>query len=220
MGSDVHSSASLTIAEDHGAASALERAVTQLLELPELSPEFDPSWSTLEIIASALAAALDIPADEHSTALDRADGRFEIYTSGWGRPRAVDETLQIRAAAGLTGTVNCEDERYERWRHRIDHDGQVHRDDATTVYSGGPITEVWIVQMQSTDDSDLDHVAVVGAERDAEAILAGWVRTEARALIASGTLAHSRIDLDVDDAALLAQWADVGGVKWDVYQPK
>ncbi len=87
--------------------------------------------------------------DADEVDVDCGGDQLVISTSGWGRRRGVAETLQILADAGFTGQVTCEDECSKRWRHRIGDDGQVRLDDATTVYSGGPISEVWIVQMQS-----------------------------------------------------------------------
>lgn len=216
MGSDTYSSARLEIAKDNAVAPALASTVERLLDIAEIGGDIDTTGDHIDTVASAVATAFD--ADEVD--IDCGEDQLVISASGWGRRRGVDEMLQILADAGFTGQVICEDECSNRWRHRIGDDGRVHLDDATTVYSGGPISEVWIVQMQSPDDGELDHVAVVGAHEDAEAILAGWVRDDARALIAERILDQSRIDLESTDFALLGRWAEIGGVKWEVYQPR
>lgn len=218
MGNDIYSSANLMIDEKRATADILATVVDRLRAIPEIGDEVEAAGAPLEVIAFMVAEALGISRDEYSTEVVRAGDQFMVTTCGWGRSRAVDQTLMILADAGFSGTVTCEDELYERWRHRIDAAGDLHRDEGTTVYSGGPITGVWIVQMQSTDESDSDHVAVVGSEPDAEAILADWARTEARTLIAAGALDPARIDFDVEASMFLERWADVGGVKWDVYQ--
>lgn len=217
MGTDVYSSARLTITEEKATEPTFDEIVKGLLAIPELD-EVDGSGTPFDTVLSALMSMM-----HDTTGPDdiKKDGdTFVLSASGWGRLYAMDETLRVLADAGFSGEIECEDENSDRWRYRIDGAGRVHRDDGETIYTGGPITAVWVVQMQDPDDRDLDHVAVVGAERDAEPILAGWARAVARELIERGELAASRIDLDVDDAALLDRWAEVGGVKWEVYQPK
>ncbi len=217
MGTDVYSSARLTITEEQSTAPTFKEIVDRLLEIPELD-EVDASDTPFDTVVSALMSTMyeATGTDE----IEKDGDTFVLSVSGWGRLRGMEETLRVLADAGFVGEIECEDEHSDRWRYRIDDAGRVHRDDGETIYTGGPITGVWLVQMQHPDDSDLDHVAVVGAEQDAEPILAGWARRDARELIERGELAASRIDLDVDDSAFLDRWAEVGGVKWDVYQPK
>lgn len=216
MGTDVYASAKLTISEEKAAEPAFARTVSQLLQVPAVAHELDDSGTPLDMAWEALMEAFGTQDGE----IERADNQIVFFASGWGRPYGVDDVLDILADAGFTGEVTCEDSCDDRWRHRLTADGTVLTENGFTVYCGTPITGVWIVQMQCTDDSDPDHVTVVGAEDDAQAILAGWARTDARALIADGVLPASRIDLDADDAALLDRWSEVGGVKWEVYQPR
>ena len=217
MGTDVYSSARLTITEAKATAPTFADIIDRLATIPELD-DVDTSGTPFDTVLSALTSMM------HDTTgpddIEKDGDTFVLSVSGWGRLYAMDETLRVLAGAGFVGEIECEDENSDRWRYRIDDAGLVHQDDGETIYTGGPITSVWIVQMQSPDDSDLDHVAVVCAERDAEPILADWARADAHDLIERGELAASRIDLDVDDAAFLDRWAEVGGVKWEVYQPK
>ncbi|NKS71664.1 hypothetical protein GS531_00295 [Rhodococcus hoagii] len=218
MGHDIHSTISLTITRAGAVAPALTEAVGKLQEIPELPDTFDTSGEPIEVAAAAIAAACDIPMELNDLDINFTDTGYEIATSGWGRHKGLTETLEVLAVAGFVGTVECEDESYERWRHRIAVDGSVHTDSGFTGYSSGPIADVWIVQMQHPDDGDLDHVAVVGAEADAPAILAGWAREDARRLIADRVLEPHRINLDADTNELLDQWANASAVKWDVHQ--
>lgn len=217
MGTDVYSSARLTITAEKATAPTFDEIVQELLAIPALD-DLDTSGTPFDTVLSALTSMMHdtIGPDD----IEKDGDTFVLSVSGWGRLYAMDETLRVLADAGFVGEIECEDENSDRWLYRIDDAGLVHRDAGETIYTGGPITGVWLVQMQHPDDSDLDHVAVVGAEQDAEPILAGWARRDARELIERGELAASRIDLDVDDSAFLDRWAEVGGVKWDVYQPK
>ena len=217
MGHDIHSSVSLTITRTAAAAPALAAAVGQLGDIPELAGSFDTTGEPLEVAAAAVAAACGISTEENYLDINFTDTGYEIATAGWGRHQGLKDTLEVLAAAGFAGTVECEEESYERWRYRIGADGVVHEDTGFSAYTGGPITGVWIVQMQCTDDEDLDHVAVVGAETDAPAVLAAWVREDARQLIEDRVLEPHRIDLDADTDELLDQWANATAVNWEVY---
>ncbi|RYE40314.1 MAG: hypothetical protein EOP24_41285 [Hyphomicrobiales bacterium] len=202
MGTDVYSSARVTITEAKATAPTFAGIIDRLLAIPEFD-DVDTSGTPLDTASSALMAAMHETTDPEDIA--KEGDQFVLSTSGWGRLWGMEKTLQVLADAGFVGELECEDEDGDRRRYRIDGAGIVHRDE------GGPSTRavrprgcgVWIVQMQFPDDSDLDHVAVVGAERDAEPVLAAWARADARDLITRGELAASRIDLDVDDAALL-----------------
>ncbi|WP_458683614.1 hypothetical protein [Prescottella equi] len=217
MGHDIHSNVSLTITRAVAAAPALAAAVDKLGDIPELAGSFDTTGEPIEAAAAAIAAACDISTELNDLDINFTDSGYEIVTSGWGRHRSLKEALEVLAEAGFIGTVECEEETYERWRYRIAADGAVHTDSGFSAYTGGPITGVWIVQMQCPDDSDLDHIAVVGAEADAPAILAGWARDDARRLIKDGVIKPHRVDLDADTDELLDQWANASSAKWDVY---
>lgn len=217
MGHDIHSNVNLTITRTAAAAPVLASAVGKLQDIPELSGGIDASGEPIEVVAAAIAAACDISTEENFLDINFTDPSYEIVTSGWGRDRGIKEALGVLAEAGFVGTVECEDETYEEWRYRIAADGEVHKDSGFTAYSSGPITGVWIVQMQCPDEADLDHVAVVGAEADGPAILAGWVREDARRLIKDGAIKPHNIDLDADTNQLLDQWAKATAAKWKVY---
>lgn len=217
VGHDIHSNVSLTITRVATAAPALAAAVGELGDIPELAGSFDATGEPIEAAAAAVAAACDISTELNDLDINFTDSGYEIAISGWGRHRSLKEALEVLAGAGFVGTVECEEESYERWRYRIAADGVVHTDSGFSAYTGGPIAGVWIVQMQCPDDSDLDHVAVVGAEADAPAILAGWAREDARRLIKDGVIKPHRIDLDAETDELLDQWASASAAKWDVY---
>lgn len=217
MGTDVYTSARLTITEAKATAPTFTDIIDRLATIPELD-DVDTSGAPLDTVLAALISMMHETTGPDDIAKD--GDKLVLSVSGWGRHRGMEETLRVLADAGFVGEVECEDESSDRWRYRIDGAGRVHQDAGETIYTGGPITGIWIVQMQYPDDSNLDHVAVVGAERDAEPILAGWARADAHELIERGELAASRIDLDVDDAAFLDRWAEVGGVKWEIYQLK
>ncbi|GBF17415.1 hypothetical protein Br6_04821 [Rhodococcus sp. Br-6] len=217
MGHDIHSNVSLTITRAAAAAPALAAAVDELGDIPELADNFDTTGEPIEAAAAAIAAACDISTEINDLDINFTDSGYEIVTSGWGRHRSLKEALEVLAEAGFAGTVECEEESYERWRYRIAADGVVHTDSGFSAYTGGPITGVWIVQMQCPDASDLDHVAVVGAEADAPAILAGWVRDDARQLIQESVITPHCIDLSAEPKELLDQWVKETAANWKVY---
>lgn len=222
MGYDVYSSASFTIPGTPEGQEKLRRTAKTALELPncplDLSEPEDHHDAVL-IVGTALMEALgvtdgtcaegrvDLSADETDTVL---------WASGEGRhdDDDVKRLLGVFAAEGIDGEIICEGEDYSRWRWRV-ADGEVHNDDGTTVYDTDP---VWIVQMQSVDDHDLDHIAVTQDRRKSTAILAEWAKQDAAKLAASGVSAANAFNPDVSDEDILVQWADIGGVTWDVYQ--
>lgn len=111
MGTDVYSSARLTITEEQSTAPTFKEIVDRLLEIPELD-EVDASDTPFDTVVSALMSTMyeATGTDE----IEKDGDTFVLSVSGWGRLRGMEETLRVLADAGFVGEIECEDEHSDR----------------------------------------------------------------------------------------------------------
>ncbi|MCW2093336.1 UNVERIFIED_ORG: hypothetical protein M2328_006689 [Rhodococcus erythropolis] len=223
MGSDIYSSANFSVQDNDQGRAALAYAVGKLQDISALGLTPDGDEDAGAVIAGALAKVLGLAEDPNDfTEVWNAliGGRYIVSVSGEGvhsDPSEIDAVLSALAESDVNGEITCESDDYDRWRLRV-VGGQVRKESGEIVYGDDALAAAWVVQMQGHDDNMFDQVAVVGSEAEATPILAEWAREAAKNLVDAGALGERAVDVTADDAIVLEQWADAGGVKWEVYQ--
>ncbi|WP_420879027.1 hypothetical protein [Rhodococcus sp. (in: high G+C Gram-positive bacteria)] len=224
MGYDVYSSAAFRTVDNDDTRAAIERAATQLIEIPELdelTPATLETRGPLDTIGLAIGLALGLDTGMYSGAdtwATVADDAIAFGASGEGRHRGLEQVLDILAAENINGEITCEGEDNSHWRLRV-VDGAVHEDSGQIVYDNDPVDDLWIVQMQSVDDDTLDRVTVVRSRTEADTVIARWGR-EAVAELAAVGVGPAQVSPETSDSGVLDVLATVSGVKWDIYQPR
>lgn len=220
MGSDTYSTANFQIADTPAGHAALARAAARLVGIPELDIEVqarDCSDGYLTTVRDAIGAALGLLPDCDSLWTQTGAGVIAIGASGEGRHRGLDKVANILAAEGINGDVRFEDADCRPIRVRV-AGGGVHEEIGEVVYRGGPVTDVWIVQMQAVDEGDFDRVALVRDKAEADATIAKWGR-EAIASLAAAGVPGAEAALNASDTDVLDVLMTISGVKWTCTMP-
>ncbi|NKU37561.1 hypothetical protein GS887_26820 [Rhodococcus hoagii] len=125
------------------------------------------------VVADVLGSTC--PPDAFHRSGDASEVELQVWADG--KLGEALEVFEILAAHGATGEIEAVGEDYSRWRWRW-ADGVVHDESARTIYDGQVDTEGWVVQMQSLDDHDFDHIALVACEAAGKVLIAQWCRDE------------------------------------------
>ncbi|MBM4574769.1 hypothetical protein GS489_31625 [Rhodococcus hoagii] len=161
------------------------------------------------VVADVLGSTC--PPDAFHRSGDASEVELQVWADG--KLGEALEVFEILAAHGATWEIEAVGEDYSRWRWRW-ADGVVHDESARTIYDGQVDTEGWVVQMQSLDDHDFDHIALVACEAAGKVLIAQWCRDE----YAAHPELHGHCPApDGDEDAVIDAWTNaIGGVRYRV----